>query len=322
VTPKAVVPIQEMASSKTEILNQSQEPLKPVDPVQEVVKPKAVVPIQEIASSKTEVLNQSQEPLKPVDPVQEVVTPKPVVLKEPKASPKPVSKSIVSSETVGPFATMPVKSNNKIAASRSSIFKNKIRSLLGFIGGNKNIHSRFVFDGKTALGFLIAALLFGLTINSQRNNPGRERTAVMGDSAVQKPYTDIIISSKPVKENPKQTVSIEKANKKNEIKNAIPSVPVAVARPGTKNTANPKEKINTPVYTEGMDFYMVKSKAYFHNEPDASTKRNTFIVHWNKSILIPVKEENDFVYVVFTNGEGQTSRGWLKKKDLIQVYEK
>ena len=63
----------------------------------------------------------------------------------------------------------------------------------------------------------------------------------------------------------------------------------------------------------------VRSKAYFHNQPDEATKRNAFIVHWNNAVLRPLKEENDFVYVVFTNHEGQTSKGWLRKKDLVKL---
>jgi serine/threonine-protein kinase len=65
--------------------------------------------------------------------------------------------------------------------------------------------------------------------------------------------------------------------------------------------------------------YKVRSKAYFHNQPDESTRRNAFIVHWNNAVLRPKEERNDFVYVVFTNHLGQTSKGWLRKKDLIRV---
>ena len=67
--------------------------------------------------------------------------------------------------------------------------------------------------------------------------------------------------------------------------------------------------------------YQVKSKAHFHNQPDESTKRSAFIVHWNKAVLHPREERNDFVYIVFTNHEGQTSKGWLRKKDLVKVGE-
>jgi hypothetical protein len=65
--------------------------------------------------------------------------------------------------------------------------------------------------------------------------------------------------------------------------------------------------------------FKVAGKAYFHNQPDEGTRRAAFIIHWNNAVLQPTAESNGFVYVVFTNHLGQTSRGWLRKKDLIPV---
>jgi eukaryotic-like serine/threonine-protein kinase len=67
--------------------------------------------------------------------------------------------------------------------------------------------------------------------------------------------------------------------------------------------------------------YTVRSRAHFHNQPDESTRREAFIVHWNNAILQPTDERNGFIYVIFTNEAGQTSKGWLKKSDLDKVEE-
>jgi eukaryotic-like serine/threonine-protein kinase len=67
--------------------------------------------------------------------------------------------------------------------------------------------------------------------------------------------------------------------------------------------------------------YTVKSRAHFHNEPDESTRREAYIVHWNNAILEPIEEKGGFIYVIFTNEAGQTSKGWLKKSDLDKVDE-
>ena len=67
--------------------------------------------------------------------------------------------------------------------------------------------------------------------------------------------------------------------------------------------------------------YKVRNVAYFHNSPDPATRRNAFINHWNNAILNPLDERDGFIYIVFTNDEGQVSKGWLQKKDLIQVKE-
>ncbi len=82
-----------------------------------------------------------------------------------------------------------------------------------------------------------------------------------------------------------------------------------------KTVANPEE--NTTEQAAGAQ-YKIISKAYFHNEPDESTRRNAFVNHWNNShtTLTALDEKNGFIYVVFQNDLKQTSKGWLRKKDL------
>lgn len=69
---------------------------------------------------------------------------------------------------------------------------------------------------------------------------------------------------------------------------------------------------------ENLPKYVVKVKSYFHNKPDKNTRRNTFVLPWNDAygILTPLKGENGFVYVVFTNRARRTSKGWILKSDL------
>ncbi len=103
---------------------------------------------------------------------------------------------------------------------------------------------------------------------------------------------------------------------------AQPSTPVRTA-----SKEAPEQDTNTaaetlPVErnaTASLGRYKVRSKAFFHTEPEASTRRNAFIVHWNNAVLKPLDRKGDFVYIVFTNTEGQTSKGWLRVQDLIKV---
>jgi serine/threonine-protein kinase len=69
----------------------------------------------------------------------------------------------------------------------------------------------------------------------------------------------------------------------------------------------------------GKSRYTVKSKAFFHDQPDEATRREAFIVSWNNARLTPLEEKNGFIYVVFTNHLGQTSKGWLRLQDLVAV---
>jgi type I restriction enzyme M protein len=81
-----------------------------------------------------------------------------------------------------------------------------------------------------------------------------------------------------------------------------------------KSSAKRSSVSNAPA--AGKERYTVKSIAYFHNEPNESTRRDAFINHWNNAVLIPKEEKNGFIYIVYTNVDGQTSKGWLNKNDL------
>ncbi|MEJ7767477.1 MAG: hypothetical protein WKF89_06680, partial [Chitinophagaceae bacterium] len=65
--------------------------------------------------------------------------------------------------------------------------------------------------------------------------------------------------------------------------------------------------------------YKVKSKAYFHDLPNGSTRRSAFIIHWNNATLQPLEDKKGYVYVIFKNHLGQTSKGWLNKNDLRKL---
>jgi serine/threonine-protein kinase len=65
-------------------------------------------------------------------------------------------------------------------------------------------------------------------------------------------------------------------------------------------------------------YKVVASRAYFHNEADAGTRRTAYMVPSN-DIISALDDQNGFVYTEFTNSRGQTSKGWLSKKDLMPL---
>lgn len=89
----------------------------------------------------------------------------------------------------------------------------------------------------------------------------------------------------------------------------------------TPAPAQPEQPVNITAAdnTPSRQKYTVIQKAYFHNQPDISTRRKGYIIHWNNAVLNPLDEKNGFIYIVFTNHQGQTSKGWLNKKDLRPV---
>jgi serine/threonine-protein kinase len=79
-------------------------------------------------------------------------------------------------------------------------------------------------------------------------------------------------------------------------------------KPGSANTAKGRYKV-------------VAAKAYFHNEPDKTTRRKAFMVP-SDEVITAQNERNGFIYTTFTNKRGQTSKGWLRKQDLVLVDSK
>jgi serine/threonine-protein kinase len=155
-------------------------------------------------------------------------------------------------------------------------------------------------------GFAIAYFYFGT----------KNKVAV--SSLTNKPATDTAITPLQA-ENAlkKNTVERKTAQKKNNSKKEKAVNAHKTATTTQKEIAAEKDKPTGEIKGK----YKIVSKAYFYNEPDESTRRNAFVVHWNNSYatLNALDEENGFVYVVFRNLQNQTSKGWLRKKDLRPV---
>jgi eukaryotic-like serine/threonine-protein kinase len=90
-------------------------------------------------------------------------------------------------------------------------------------------------------------------------------------------------------------------------------VDTSVERPLGSNDTEPPKVPDRKKYT------LAVGKAYFHNEPDPSTRRAAHLVHWNNAELTAIEEKNGFIYVVFFNTAGQITKGWLKKSDLKRI---
>lgn len=93
-----------------------------------------------------------------------------------------------------------------------------------------------------------------------------------------------------------------------------------------KKTASSKEILpvenkpeDTTASQDSLQGYTVINKAWFHSEPDSSKRKVFYLQPRQNLILKATAEENGFVYVVYINKKGQSTRGWLDKKDLEPV---
>ena len=65
--------------------------------------------------------------------------------------------------------------------------------------------------------------------------------------------------------------------------------------------------------------YTVRDTTFFHNQPDESSTRKSYLDPLKNNVLDPIHDKNGFIYIVYTNQFGRTSKGWINKRDLIQL---
>ncbi|HET7118745.1 MAG TPA: N-6 DNA methylase, partial [Hanamia sp.] len=88
------------------------------------------------------------------------------------------------------------------------------------------------------------------------------------------------------------------------------STPDSIINADNNKEGNRSENVTNIKYT------VVIPKAYFYSSPDSNSRRDLYINNLVHATLTPEKEQNGFVYVVYINSKGQSTRGWLNKKDL------
>lgn len=113
-----------------------------------------------------------------------------------------------------------------------------------------------------------------------------------------------ILPDRPAKKRPEaQTESATVPITENQTEDEVLDEPVDEVEPGRTSGAVAGAK------------YKVAHVAYFHDRPDETSRRNAYLVV-NEEVITALDEQNDFVYVVFTNNNGQTSKGWILKRNL------
>ena len=111
-----------------------------------------------------------------------------------------------------------------------------------------------------------------------------------------------------------QAQPLNDINQKN--KDAVPSSSKQVSE-------NKPPESTTQEGVKNLDKYRVKTQAFFYNKPDEGARRNTFLLPYKGSygVVTPLDDQNGFIYVVFTNHAGRTSKGWIRKIDLEPVSQ-
>lgn len=135
-----------------------------------------------------------------------------------------------------------------------------------------------------------------------------------GDKNPESPQTladvkDTVAATIKVQQEPAKDINQEN-------KGAIPSSSKQVSE-------NKPSETTTQQANKNFDKYRVKTQAFFYNNPDEGSRRNTFLLPYNGSygMVTPLKDQNGFIYVIFKNHAGRTSKGWIRKIDLEPVNQ-
>ena len=149
--------------------------------------------------------------------------------------------------------------------------------------------------------------------------------AFAGHAWFAKPATDtlaaepkaVTATTKPVSQKKPRT------HKKRLTKNATVAQVKTDTVASTPETT-PKTTIQPPADNSkgkdaGKTFTLFNTYAYFHDSPDAASVRKANINRWNNARLTAIYDINGYIYVIYKNDQGQVSKGWLDKRDLIKV---
>lgn len=97
------------------------------------------------------------------------------------------------------------------------------------------------------------------------------------------------------------------------------SNPVTAEQTTTPPVSQPKKEV---IQNRNIGSFKVRAaKAFFHNEAEESTRRSAYLIPSADAIINGWDERNNFIYSEFTNSRGQTSKGWLRKDDLMTLDE-
>jgi serine/threonine-protein kinase len=180
-----------------------------------------------------------------------------------------------------------------------------------------------------ALLFLAACLGVFATWSLLKNNKPQQQSSETGSTITDTQTTNAGSLERETDQAGKQladdsTLYRRRSDKKQVETNISEVSEDKTSDPLTFDTAASKSEasVDTTLPDEVIAKYKLAAKrAYFHNQPDQSTRRKAFIVQGNNAVIEALDEENGFIYVIYTNHLGQTSKGWLNKKDLVLVTD-
>ncbi len=159
--------------------------------------------------------------------------------------------------------------------------------------------------------FLIALGLGGFTTYNSFLRPVKDNLSDTSVAQVQRPTTQADSSSIT---NHQPVQKAKNMYKKNII---LPATNTKKEQPAQLNSDGENTVYENP--PAGQEYKVIKN-AFFYTTPDVHTRRNVYIIPGEEPVTA-LNEKNGFVFVSFVDSEGETTKGWVLKKDLSPISD-
>ena len=118
----------------------------------------------------------------------------------------------------------------------------------------------------------------------------------------------IILSNKPIKKA------------KGKLKKAPGATSANTANKPQKKTGPGADSLSGNHLLRSASEYKIINTTYFYNTPDYNNRSDAYLTVGDATLKI-LDETNNFIHVIFINGKGKTTKGWLLKKDFTPANE-
>lgn len=171
------------------------------------------------------------------------------------------------------------------------------------------------------LSIIILGMLSAYGLFMKGNELSRQ---AMLDSAAQQKMdtTSVMAQQQPDTTAQVQPVVIDTVAQKAEIDSLKKEYEAQMAAAAKRADTEAKAKESgTVIVSEGKKYQLPKGTVYFYEAPNATSVRSGVLGLWNNAKFNVIEESDGFIYVIHTNKDGQTTKGWLSKSDLKEVNE-
>jgi hypothetical protein len=83
----------------------------------------------------------------------------------------------------------------------------------------------------------------------------------------------------------------------------------------TRSGATSTYKSSPEIKSKDQVYSVATTKTFFHNTASSDSQRKAYLIYGE--IVFARSETNGYVYIIFVNGNGQVTKGWISKADLV-----